>query len=181
MCLLSIANIFSHKVEYINSQYSCILTSQVSTQFLCLTKLLIIVIILGKSALHSEISAILCVLWFLFLHFFIKSWKTYQPMWENLAFLLHLTLMTSCIIGPFLCCNLLYLIIYLLLSSVQWSRNLNSFGFECGTLYSESTFLLHIFIILIIFFARNIYHNSCLNLLKLFIFVFLFLYIVFRW
>ena len=33
-------------VEFVHSQYSCILTSQVSIQFLCPTKLLIIVIIL---------------------------------------------------------------------------------------------------------------------------------------
>jgi len=33
-------------VEFVHSQYSCILTSQVSIRFLCPTKLLIIVIIL---------------------------------------------------------------------------------------------------------------------------------------
>jgi len=33
-------------VEFVHSQYSCILTSQMSTQFVCPTKLLIIVIIL---------------------------------------------------------------------------------------------------------------------------------------
>ena len=49
-------------VEFVHSQYSCILTSQVSIQFLCPTKLLISVIFF-------------CVLYFLFLHFFIKSWK----------------------------------------------------------------------------------------------------------
>ena len=33
-------------VEFVHSQYSCILTSQVSIQFLCPTKLLVIMIIL---------------------------------------------------------------------------------------------------------------------------------------
>ena len=37
-------------VEYVHSQYSCILTSQVSIQFLCPTKLSIMVIILEQSA-----------------------------------------------------------------------------------------------------------------------------------
>jgi len=32
---------------------------------------------------------------------------------ENIVFLLYLTLVTSCIIDPFLCCHLLYLILYL--------------------------------------------------------------------
>ena len=34
-------------------------------------------------------------------------------MWENFVSLLYLTLVTSCIIDPFLCCHLLYWIIYL--------------------------------------------------------------------
>ena len=33
---------------------------------------------------------------------------------------LYFTIMTSCIIGPFLCCHLLYLIIYLSNSNVHW-------------------------------------------------------------
>ena len=37
-------------VEFVHSQYSCIMTSQVSTEFLCSTKLLIIVIIKNKNA-----------------------------------------------------------------------------------------------------------------------------------
>ena len=41
-------------VEFVHSQYSCILTSQASIQFLCPTKLLIIVIILEKSAYLAE-------------------------------------------------------------------------------------------------------------------------------
>ena len=35
-------------VEFVHSQYTCILTSQVSIQFFCPTKLLIIVIVLEK-------------------------------------------------------------------------------------------------------------------------------------
>ena len=37
---------------------------------------------------------------------FIQSWKTCQLMWENLISLLYLTLVTSCIIGSFLCYHL---------------------------------------------------------------------------
>ena len=40
------SNTLDVNVEFVNSQYSCILTSQVSTYFLCPTKLSIIVIIL---------------------------------------------------------------------------------------------------------------------------------------
>ena len=40
-------------VEFVHSQSSRILTSQVSTQFLYPKKILIIVIILGKSAYHT--------------------------------------------------------------------------------------------------------------------------------
>ena len=35
----------------------------------------------------KTISAILCVLYFLFLHFCISSWKTCQLMWKNIVFL----------------------------------------------------------------------------------------------
>ena len=60
-------------VEFVHSQYSCILTSQVSIQFLCPTKLLIIVILLEKVLIlhYSEISETLITFYFLFLHFFI--------------------------------------------------------------------------------------------------------------
>jgi len=40
------ANTIDGNVEFVHSKYSCILTSQVSTQFLCPTKFLIKVIIL---------------------------------------------------------------------------------------------------------------------------------------
>ena len=56
-----------------------------------------------------------CVLYFLFLQFFILFWKKFQ--------LLYLTLVTSCIIGPFLCCNLLFLIINLVIS---WCSDLTT-------------------------------------------------------
>ena len=41
-------------VEFVHSQYSCILTSQVSVQFLCPTKLLITMKILEESAYLTE-------------------------------------------------------------------------------------------------------------------------------
>ena len=41
-------------VEFVQSQYSCILTSQVSIQFLCPTKLLTLVIIFEESAYLTE-------------------------------------------------------------------------------------------------------------------------------
>ena len=60
------------KVEFVHSQYSCILTSQVSIQFYVSDK------IINNSdnfrikcLSYSKISAILCVLNFLFLHSFI--------------------------------------------------------------------------------------------------------------
>ena len=56
-----------------------------------------------------------CVLYFLFLHFFISFWKKFQ--------LLYLTLVKSYIIGPFLCCHLLFLIIYLVIS---WCSDLTT-------------------------------------------------------
>jgi len=40
-----------------------------------------------KCLSYSKISVILCVLYFLFLHFFNKSWKTCQIMWANFDFL----------------------------------------------------------------------------------------------
>ena len=66
-----------------------------------------------KSLSYSEKGAILCLIYFQFLHFFIWSWKTCQLMWENFFSLLYSTLVTSCIVDPFLCCHLFYLIIYL--------------------------------------------------------------------
>ena len=87
-------------VEFVHSQCCCILTSQVSTQFLCLTKLLKKCDNFRLSAYYSEISANLCVFYFLFLHFFV-------------FLVIFDTIVTSCIIVPFLCCHILYLIIYL--------------------------------------------------------------------
>ena len=88
--------------EFVHSQYICILTSQVSTPFLLPTKLLIVLITLS----------ILCVLYFLFLHCLFNLEKCEKSSFS----LLYLTLVTSCIIGPFLCCHLLYLIIYLVVA-----------------------------------------------------------------
>ena len=59
--------------EFVHYQYSCILPLQVSTQFLCPTKLLLTVCSVNfryKYLSYSEISLILCVLYFLFLLFF---------------------------------------------------------------------------------------------------------------
>ena len=53
-------------VEFVHSQYSCILTSQVSIQFLCPTKLLIIVIILDLTVKQGQI----CVFFFSVFTFF---------------------------------------------------------------------------------------------------------------
>ena len=55
-CILQIdSSTIDGNVEFVHSQYSCILTSQASIQFLCPTKLLIIiVIILEKSAYLAE-------------------------------------------------------------------------------------------------------------------------------
>ena len=59
-------------VEFVHSQYSCILTTQVSTQFVCPTKLLLISDNFTiKCLFYSKISAILCVLYFVLIHFFV--------------------------------------------------------------------------------------------------------------
>ena len=59
-------------VVFVHSQYSCILTSQVSTQFLCPTKLLLIVMIKCLSY-----SAILCFFIFCFaLYLILKNMST---------------------------------------------------------------------------------------------------------
>ena len=55
----------------------------------------------------SNIKVILRVQQFLFIIIFIKSWKTNV---RKFCFPCYLTLETSCMIGPFLCCHLLYLI-----------------------------------------------------------------------
>ena len=57
-----------------------------------------------------------CVIFFCFYTFLFNLGK-YVNKWKKILFsLLYLTHMTSCIIGPFLCCHLLYLIIYLKLT-----------------------------------------------------------------
>ena len=81
-----------------------------------MTKLLIIVYTYRIKCLsYSKINAILCVLYFLCLNLGKHvSWC------QKISFsLFYLTLVTSCIIGPLLCCHLLYLIIYLGLSNIK--------------------------------------------------------------
>jgi len=58
-------------VEFVHSQYSCILTSQVSIQFSCPTRLLIIVIILEKNAYLAENKLNYMFSLFSVLHFFM--------------------------------------------------------------------------------------------------------------
>jgi len=52
-------------------------------------------------------------------------------MGENLAFLVNLTLVTLCIIGPFLYCYLLYLIIYLVKLKKLWNKTIFEQSYEC--------------------------------------------------
>ena len=71
---------------------------------MCPTKLLIIVII--KCLSYSEISAIMCSL---FSVLFLFNLGKHVHKWEKiLSSLINMTLGTSCIIGPFLCCHLFY-------------------------------------------------------------------------
>ena len=98
-------------VEFVHSQYSCyILTSQVSIQLLCPTKLLIIVIILDLKV--KQLCNLMCSLVsVLHIYLILENMSTNQ---KKFPFsLLYLTLVTPCIIDPFLCCHLLYLIFYL--------------------------------------------------------------------
>ena len=107
--------------KFVHSKYSCTLTSQVSVQFLCPTKLLIIAII--KCLSYSKISAIMCSL---FSVLFLFNLGKHVHKWEKiLSSLLNMTLGTSCIIGPFLCCHLLYLIIYLLFTICDKKMTVN--------------------------------------------------------
>ena len=69
-----------------------------------------------KCLSYSKISAVVCVLYFPCLHFLFNLGKHVNYCEKILFSLLYLTLVTSCIIGPFLCCHLLYLIIYLIVS-----------------------------------------------------------------
>ena len=98
ICTLSVQLLYSD-VTSVNSVFVCdkVINNSDNFRIKCLS--------------HSKISAIKCILYFLFLHFFIYSWKTCQLMWGN--FLLYLTLVTSRIIGSFLCYHLMFLIIYL--------------------------------------------------------------------
>ena len=73
-----------------------------------------------KCLFYSKINAILCVLYFLFLHFFIKSWKTCQLMWENFVFLV---IFDTCDVvhnwSISLLPPILYLILYLIKTMYQ--------------------------------------------------------------
>ena len=69
--------------------------------------------------IYSKISAILCVLYFLFLHFFYLILENMSIV--NLFYLLYSTLVTSWIIDPILCCHLFYLVIYLVQRSLRSS------------------------------------------------------------
>ena len=111
-------------IVFVHSQYSCILTSQVLTQIVS-DKIIDISDNFGiKSLSYSEKGAIFCVIYFLFLHFLFNLEK-HVKLCDKISFsLLYLTLVTSCIIDPFLCCHLLYLIIYLVMV-VPLRDNLN--------------------------------------------------------
>ena len=76
-------------VEFVHSQNSSILTSQVSSFCVLVSDTIINTSdnFRIKCFSYSEISAILCVLYFLIVHFFISSWKTCQLMFENFFFL----------------------------------------------------------------------------------------------
>ena len=97
-------------VEFVQSQYSCILTSVcVSDKIINNSDNFRI-----KCLFFSKIRAILWVLYFLFYTYFLFNLGKHVNWCEKISFsLLYLTLVTSCIIDPFLCCHLLYLIIYL--------------------------------------------------------------------
>ena len=68
-------------VEFVRSQYSCILTSQVSIQFLCPTKLLIIVIL----DLTVNNCNFMCSL---FSYLILEN--MFKLMWENFLFLCYI-------------------------------------------------------------------------------------------
>ena len=76
-------------LKFIHFQYSCILTSQVSIQFLCSTKLVIIVIIfLIKCLSYSKISANAISVSFIFCFYtFYLILETCQLIRENFVFL----------------------------------------------------------------------------------------------
>ena len=56
------------------------------------------------------------MLFIFYFNFFLLNLRKHANLCEKIPFfLLYLTLVTSCITGPFLCCHLLYLIIYLII------------------------------------------------------------------
>ena len=66
-----------------------------------------------KCLSYIKISAIKCILYFLF-YTFLFNLEKHVNYCETISFsLLYLTLVTLCIIGSFLCCHLLYLSIWL--------------------------------------------------------------------
>ena len=88
-------------VEFVHSQYSCILSSQVSIQLYSVVISVNSVFVSNKIIINSDnlrvkclsyskISAILFVLYFLFWHFFIWSWKTCQLKFRFPCYIWHL-------------------------------------------------------------------------------------------
>ena len=101
-CLTQIDSMQYGNVECVHSQYSCILTYYVSTQFLCPTKILVIVIILKYCAYFTVKKCNFVFSFFCFYTFFIKYLGERVNWCEKISFsLLYLTLVTS---RPFLCC-----------------------------------------------------------------------------
>ena len=106
-------------VKFVHSQYSCILTSHLSIQVFFNKIIKKIDNFRIKFLSYSKITAILCVLYFLFLHFFYLILENMSTNVRKFCFPYYIkTLVTSCMICPFLCCHLLYLIIYL--SKCHW-------------------------------------------------------------
>ena len=90
---------------FVHSQYSCILTLQVSTQFLCPTKLLSIVIIFEELILQWKRCN--------FMSYLFSVFTLFYSILKDMSNNVRKFRVTSCIIDPFLCCHILYLIIYL--------------------------------------------------------------------
>ena len=83
-----------------------------------------------KSLSDSEIGAIMCYLFsvFSFSYLILKKMSTFKRNFRFPCLLLYLTLVTSCKFDPFLCCHLLYLIIYLVEIKFKISPHLNLHG-----------------------------------------------------
>ena len=126
----NVENIFTVSLLYhhsstmdsnVHTQYSCTLTSQVSAQFLCPTKLLIIVIILEKSAyLQKSKCNFMCSLFFVFTLFYLilENISTNVRQFCFPCKLVNLTSWSISLLPPVVllyCCTvyLLYCIIYL--------------------------------------------------------------------